>query len=149
VRLLRLPIVTGLALFLAIGVMASYRAYYPVSSVRIVVAEPTLRPGSGIQVDTVCSGRGPVTIRVDLVQGDRVETAAIDRVSSRGWPFWDIRVVKHSTYAVVSGALLQRLDAGPAIIRATVEGAPAWLRQPPAVVREVSAQVQGARQGAR
>jgi len=141
-RLIRVPIVTCLAVFIAFGAVASYRAYYPVSSVRIVLAEPTIRGGTGIRVDTVTSGRGPVSIQLDLVQGSRSETVAIDRVSSKRWAFWDFRLVRHSTWAVVSGRLLERFTAGPAVVRATVVGAPAWLRQPPPVVAQASANVQ-------
>jgi hypothetical protein len=127
---------------LATGVVASYRAYDPVSSVRILLPEATIRPGGGIRVDTVTSGRGPVSIQVDLLQGTRNATIVIDRVSSRRWAFWDFRSVRHSTYAVVPGSLLERFDAGQAVVRATVVGAPAWLRQPPPVVEEAKAELQ-------
>jgi hypothetical protein len=122
--------------------MASYRAYYPVSSVTILLPEATIRPGVGVRVDTVSSGRGPVAVQVELIQGTRNATVAIDRVSSRSWAFWDFRWVRHSTYSVVTSSLLEQFTAGPAVVRATVVGAPAWLRQPPPVVQEAPAQLQ-------
>jgi hypothetical protein len=141
-RLLRIVTLSCLAAFLAVGIVASYRAYYPVSSVRILLPEATIRVGSGIRVDTVSSGRGPVSIEVELIQGTRRATVVIDRVSSKAWAFWDLRSVRHSTYAAVPKGLLERFAGGAAVVRATVAGAPAWLRQPPPVVQEVSAELQ-------
>jgi hypothetical protein len=141
-RLIRVGTLSGLAVFLAVGIVASYRAYYPISSVRILLAEPLLRPGGGIRVDTVTSGRGPVSIRVELVQGERTATVVLDRVASKRWAFWDFRAVRHTTYAVVSRMLLGQFTAGQAVVRATVVGMPAWLRQPPSVVQEVAVEVQ-------
>jgi hypothetical protein len=97
----------------------------------------------------VNSGRGPVTIHVELIQGTRNATVAVDRVSSKRWAFWDFRLVRHSTYTVIVSSLLERFDAGPAVIRATAVRAPAWLRQPPPVVQEASMQVQAGPQGRR
>jgi hypothetical protein len=142
IRLLRILILTCVAMFLAIGVMATYRAYYPVSSVTILLPEATIRPGVGIRVDTVSSGRGPVSVQVEIIQGTRSATVAIDRVSSRRWAFWDFRWLRHSTYSVVRSSVLQHFTSGPAVVRATVVGAPAWLRQPPPVVEEAAAQLQ-------
>ena len=47
-----------------------------------------------IQVDTISSGRGPVEIRVELLQGLQRATVALDRVGSRRWAF-GIRVAVH------------------------------------------------------
>ncbi len=141
-RLLRVLTLSLLAAFLAVGIVASYRAYYPVSSVRILLPEAIIRVGSRFRVDTVSSGRGPVSIEVELVQGTRKATIVIDRVSSRPWAFWDLRLARHSTYAVVDESLLTRFAAGPAVVRATAVGAPAWLRQPPPVVQDVAVELQ-------
>ena len=140
-RLARVVLLSGLAVFLAVGALASYRAYQPVFGVSIRVDPPALEAGAAVRVETVTSGRGPVTIRVEVVQGSHAETVAIDHVASRRWAFWDLRLVRRATRASLSRALLARLEPGPVVVRATVQGAPAWLRQPPAVVEEVAAQV--------
>lgn len=140
-RLVRVTILSGVAGFVAVGTVVSYRAYSPVSSVTIVLPEPTIRVGGGIRVDTVSSGRGPVSIEVDLIQGSHRATAVIDRVSARPWTFWDFRSVRHSTYVLVHAALLERFSSGPAVVRTTAIGAPAWLRQPPPVVEEASVEL--------
>ncbi|HXK10245.1 MAG TPA: hypothetical protein VMT70_11415 [Vicinamibacteria bacterium] len=140
-RLARVALVSGVAVFLAVGALASYRAYQPVYSVTIRIGVVALEPGADIRVETVTSGRGPVTIRVEIVQGSHAETVAIDHVASRQWAFWDFRLVRRATHARASRALLSRFEAGPVVVRATVQGARAWLRQPPAVVEDVPALV--------
>jgi hypothetical protein len=146
-RFFRNGVLGALAILLAVSIVAGYRAYAPISSVEIRLAEPALHDGGGIRVDTVSSGRGPVSIRVELIQGTRSATVVVDRVASRRWAFWDFRSVQHSTYAVVSRSLLERFTAGKAVVRATVVGAPAWLRRPRPVVQEVTVALQADRAG--
>ncbi len=141
-RLLRVGILSCLALLAAVGTVAGYRAYQPVAGVTILLAEPVVRAGGGIRVDTLSSGRGPVSIRIELVQGDRSSTVALDRVTARRRPLWDLRTTRHSTYAVVSRNLLERFTPGRAVVRATVVGPRSWLRQPPPVVQEASAEIE-------
>jgi hypothetical protein len=140
-RLTRVAVLSFAAVFLAVGIGASHRAHYPISSVCVFLADSVLSAGSGIRVDTVTSGRGPVSIRVELVQRGHVATVVLDRVASKRWAFWDFRPVRHSTYGTVSWRLLERFSAGQAVVRATVVGVPAWLRQPPPVIREVTTQL--------
>lgn len=137
-RLARVALLSSLAVFLAVGAVASLRAYQPVYGVTIELGQPVLQPGSPFRVDTVTSGRGPVSIRVEIVQGRHAETVAIDHIASRRWAFWDFRLVRRSTQATASPALLGRFEPGPVVVRATVVGARAWLRQPSAVVEEVT-----------
>ena len=137
-RLGRVALLSSLAVFLAVGAVASLRAYQPVYGVMIELGQAALQAGSPIRVDTVTSGRGPVSIRVEIVQGSHVETVAIDHIASRRWAFWDFRLVRRSTQATASPALLGRFEPGPVVVRATVVGARAWLRQPPPVVEEVA-----------
>lgn len=54
------------------------------------------------------------------------------------WAYWDPRRVYHATH-VTLGAVAGRLHNGEVRIRATVTGVPAWLRQPPPVVKETDA----------
>ena len=131
-----------LVLFLTLGVVVSYRAYYPIVSVKILLAEPMLRADGVVRVDTVSSGRAPISIRVELVQGDRSEIVVIDRVTSRNRALWNLRAVQKSTYAPISRAMLERFTAGQAVVRATVVSGPTWLRQPPPVVHELATNLQ-------
>lgn len=141
-RLARVVILGCFTALAAVGIVAAYRAYSPVAGVEILLTEPAIRAGSGIRVDTLSSGRGPLSIRVELVQGGRSSTVALERVTSRRRAYWDLRTVRHSTYSVVSRSLLERFTPGRAAVRATVVGPPAWLRQPPPVVQEISVQIE-------
>jgi hypothetical protein len=131
-------LVVGIAGFhLVAGLLASHRAYFPVRSVAVRASENILRPGTRIQVDTVTSGRGPVAIRVELLQGGRAEELTADSVPSKPWAYWDPRRVFHSTGATIPDSVAERFEPGVITLRVTVTGSPAWLRQPPPVVEEV------------
>ena len=140
-RWTRKALVGVVTIFVAAGALASYRAFYPISDVRTLVAALPVRAGTAIRVDAATSGRGPVSIRVELVQGDRSATLVLDRVRSRRWAFWDFRRVPHATQAVVSGATLAGFRSGKAVVRSTLVGSRAWLRQPPPVVDEVAVEL--------
>lgn len=129
--------VSLVACYAAAGVLAAHRAYFPVSRVTIRAAKPALQAGTVVRVDTVTSGRGPVSIRVELVQDGRVQLVVLDSIASKRWAYWDPRRVIHSTHATMPRWLPARFRAGEITLRATVTGAPAWLRQPPPVVEEV------------
>jgi hypothetical protein len=137
----RAAVVSLVAVLLAVGVLAGYRAMFPVKSVTIALVDSALRAGSGVRVDTVASGRAPISIRVEIVQGSHSETMVLDRIVARRWPFWDTRLVQHSTYAMVSQEMIGRFDAGPATLRATVTGTAVWKYRPAPVIREVTAAV--------
>jgi hypothetical protein len=143
-RWVRGVIVSILALLATSGGLASYRAYYPISRVALRVSSAPIRAGTIIRVDTASSGRGPVEIRVELIQGTQHATLVLERVGSRRWAFWDFRSVSHTTRAVVSAATLERFTGGEAVVRATARGAPAWLRQPPPITDEVTVEVEPA-----
>jgi hypothetical protein len=139
-RWVRRVIAATVAMLAVSGAIASYRAYYPISSVKLR-AEPGLRPGSIIRVDTASSGRGPVEIRVELLQGGQRTTVALDRVGSRNWALWDSRWVHHHTEVAVTRETLQHVVAGRAVVRATATGTRAWLREPPPVTDEMTVEV--------
>ncbi len=125
------------ALYVAAGLVASHRAYFPVRSVAIRASEEIVRPGTRIQVDTVTSGRGPVSIRVELLQAGESQLVVEDRIASKRWAYWGPRQVLHTTDATLAASMAERFQPGMITLRATVSGAPAWLRQPPPVVEEL------------
>lgn len=139
-RWVRRAVVIAIVVLVTSGVTASYRAYYPISGVKIL-ADVRLQPGSTIQVDTISSGWGPVEIRVELLQGGQRATVALDRVGSRRWAFWDSRWVHHHTQVALRQDVLQHLAAGSAVVRVTAAGTRAWLRQPPPVVEETTVEI--------
>jgi hypothetical protein len=129
-------------LLFAAGAVASFRAYYPVRQVSVKMSERVLRAGTQLQVDTRSSGRGPVDVRLELVQAGHSEMLALQRIRSRRWAFWDLRGVEHRMTSVCRREQLERFRSGSALLRATAIGAPAWLRQPPPVVQEIAIEVE-------
>jgi hypothetical protein len=140
-RVGKVLLVTLVGCYVGAGVVASHRAYYPVGSVSIVVSRSPLHPNTTFRVDTVTSGRGPVNIRLECQQGERVALVATDDIPSKRWAYWDPRRVFHSTHARL-GSAAAGFEPDPITLRATVTGAPAWLRQPPSVVQELSSRLE-------
>ena len=138
---LRRVLVLPIALLLSAGAVASYRAYVPVSRLELEVRDPALHPGTPLRVHMLSSGRGPIEVRVELVQGAHNEVVAVQRIHSRRWGVWDPRTVEHSLNTSVAGPMLAHFTNGPAVLRAVALGAPAWLLQPPPVVREIPVEI--------
>lgn len=139
--MLRKLVLVPIALLLASGVLASYRAYFPVRDVTLLLPESALRAGSPVRAVTRSSGRGPVEVRIELVQGARSELIAVQRLRGRRFAFWDPRAVETTLTSAVSRELIERFEPGPAVLRATATGSRAWLRQPPPVVRDVAVEI--------
>jgi murein DD-endopeptidase MepM/ murein hydrolase activator NlpD len=95
------------------------------TTVRVVVAEPA---------------RGLAGVRVELVQGDRVEPLATESHEPRApWQlFWGPRRTESELSVEVGTDKIKGLKEGPAVVRVTAERAGAWLRRPDPVVRELT-----------
>jgi hypothetical protein len=141
VRLVRRAILASLVFFLAVGAWSSYRAYYQVKSVHLELADRDLRRGGTARVDVVTYGRVPVDVRVELIQGTRSETLAVQRVSAHHDGFFDPRTIHGSLSVVLSPDILSRFHAGPGVLRATARGRSQWLREPPPLVQEIQMQI--------
>lgn len=137
----RLLIVVPLTLLLTAGAAASYRAARPVYDLSVSIPGPALEAGSRVRVEATGSGRGPVAIRLELVQDGRSETLLRGRMRSRRYAFWDPRPLPFAAEAVVAADSLRAFHPGPATLRAEATGAPAWLWQPTPVVREVAVEI--------
>jgi hypothetical protein len=125
-----------LVLFAIFGGFSAYRAWVQVKSLALRTSAAELRPGSSVTVEAVSWARVWVTVRVELVQGDRRELLATRVIPTHHVPSLDPRTVKAWLVIVLTPEQLARLRPGPAMVRATAVGGPQWLRTPPPTVRE-------------
>lgn len=139
---LKKAILVFLAVFLVIGMAASYRAYFQVHSLELHFTERMLRNGSAIQTTVVSYGRTSVSVRLELIQGAHAETLALQRLPKNKYAFFDPRTQQASQTVALTPEILARFQPGTAQVRATALGGPQWTRTPPPVVRELSVEIQ-------
>lgn len=130
-----------LALCLLTAAASGYRAYYQVRSLELRLSGPTLGGGSVIEVEVAGSGRTTVDVRVELIQGARAETLAVQQVRGNEWASFDPRPTRGSQSVSVTPEQLARVLDGPATVRATATGRPQWTRLPPPTVREAAVEI--------
>lgn len=126
---------------LVLATLSGYRAWVQVRRLDLAVAERVLREGSPVRADVVTSGRTVVDVRLELAQGEHVESLAARRVERNRDAASDPRSRRASLAAAVTPELLGRFRPGPAVVRATARGRPQWLRVPPPTVREVPVEI--------
>ena len=127
--LMILPIVAfaGLATFRvgpapAVGIEADLPGIGRRTPVRAVFEEPT---------------RGLGELRLELVQGERVELLAERSLEPRPpWAFWGPRAVAETLEAEVGSETVEGLVSGEATLRASASRAGTWIRHPDPVVAE-------------
>jgi hypothetical protein len=85
---LKRAIIIALTVFLAVGAVASHRAYYQVRSLELYSTERVLHSGSAIRTDVVSYARTPVDVRIELIQGAHSETLAAQLVRDNEWAFF-------------------------------------------------------------
>jgi hypothetical protein len=134
-------ILITLAIHLVIGAMAANRAWVQVRRLDVKLGDLVLRGATTARVDVVSTGRVPVRLSLELIQGTHAETVAVALVRPNANPFWDPRNKPDSMSAVVSPAVLSHFASGPMLVRATARGAPQWMREPPPLVRDVSVEI--------
>lgn len=125
-------------LFLTIGAWSAYRAWVQVRALDLRVLSPDVRPGLPVVVQVVTSGRNPVDVRLELVQGTHVEMLATLRVAASHDGFFDPRTRQGSMMPSFTAEFLAHFEPGPAVLRATAIGRPQWMRTPPPVVKEMA-----------
>lgn len=123
----------GLALFAAAAALVAL-AWVRVGEPPGIQIEPRL-PGIGkrtpVAVTLSAPGRGLGAVRVDLVQGERVEMLAERSFSPRPfWRFWGPRQERAEIALEVGRETVENLRAGEATLRVTAERASTWLRHP-------------------
>jgi hypothetical protein len=127
--------------YLVIGMISAYRAFYQVHNVEIQ-SDNVLRSGSAITTSVVSYARGPVDVRIELVQDGRSATVAAMRVRGNEWALFDPRTQHGSQTNVLTAEVLKQFANGKAIVRATAVGRPQWGRLPPPLIRERTVNIQ-------
>jgi len=123
------------SVYLVIGMISAYRAFYQVRSVEIQSAD-VLQSGSAITTSVVSYARGAVDVRVELVQDDHAAPIATFRVHGNEWALFDPRTQHGSQTNVLTADVIEQFANGKAIVRATAIGRPQWGRLPPPLIRE-------------
>jgi hypothetical protein len=122
---------------LAAGVWWAYGAWVQVRQLKLRVLSPDLRPGIPAVVQVVTSGRTPVAVRLELVQGSRAEVVATLTVMPSHGGFYDLRPRQGTMTPALTGEFLSQFQAGPGTLRATAVGRPQWGHTPSPVVTEI------------
>jgi murein DD-endopeptidase MepM/ murein hydrolase activator NlpD len=99
-------------------------------------------PGIGkkttVEIAVEETRRGLADVRVEFVQGDRVEVLAERRhVPRPPWAFWGERTKREELAVEVGSETLRGLREGPAVVRVTAGRAGSWLRSPEPAVHEL------------
>jgi hypothetical protein len=137
-RVVQRVIIIVALLFVTIGAFSAYRAWFQVRRLDLQVMSPNVRAGLPVLVQVVTSGRTPVDVRLELVQGAHAEMLATLRVAASHDGFFDPRNRVGSMTQSFPAGFLAHFQPGQAVVRATATGRPVWLRTPPPVVREMS-----------
>ena len=130
------------ATYLVIGAFATWRSYYQVHSLDLQTDNTVLRPGSMITTNLVSYARNRIDVRLELIQGNHLETLSAHQVLSNEWALLDPRIRRASQTVTLSQDLLNRFEAKPVLMRVTAFGRPQWGRTPPPVVRELTMEIQ-------
>lgn len=131
-----------ISLYLLIGLVSAYRAFYQVKELTIRSAEPTLRNGSVVETRVISFARTHVDVKIELIQGMNSATLAKQTVPGNEWGFFDPRNREGAQSATITTDTLTRFEPGTARLRATAIGRPQWTRLPPPVVKELMVQLQ-------
>lgn len=92
-------------------------------SLEIQLADPVLGGGSVIRTAVSGSGMTTVDVRLELIQGERSELLAAQRVPGAEWAFFDPRPRAATQSVSVTPVQLARFENGAAKARATATGA--------------------------
>lgn len=129
------------AVHVVIGALSAWRALVQVRGLDLRLATPVVGDGSAIDVAVVSSGRVPVSVRLEMLQGAHAETLGVRRVPASAWSFYDPRPRRAAMSVVPSSAVLARFAPGPGRVRAVARGTRQFLREPPPAVREVAVRI--------
>lgn len=133
-RLLMLIVPAGL-IFLGI---ASFRSG-PAPSVQIDPALPGIGKRTPVAISVEEPVRGLSDVRIELVQGERVELLEERAYTPRQpWQFWGPRIPREDFALEIGSETVDKLKEGDATIRVIATPARAWLRRPAAESVEVT-----------
>lgn len=122
---------------LLIGLISTYRAYYQIHSLAVTAGD-IVQPGSTIKTEVVTYGRSFADVRLELIQHGKAQMLHEQHVAANEFGFYDPRTQTASFSVVITPQMLERFEAGSAVLRATAVGREQWTRLPPPVVREVN-----------
>jgi murein DD-endopeptidase MepM/ murein hydrolase activator NlpD len=137
IRFVVLIVVAGLA-FLGV---AAFRSG-PAPEIEIVPELPGIGKATPVRIDLREPSRGLGEVRVELIQGERVEL--LDERHHRQlepWEFWGERVADERLTLEVGSATIEGLREGEATIRVIAYPAPSWLRRPQPAMATVDLEV--------
>lgn len=138
IRRLGILLVVGVVIFV---ILAAFRAG-PAPDVSIEAALPGIGKRTPIRVVASEPKRGLSDVRVEFVQGERVEQLDARTYTPReAWAFWGDRTVEDEFLLEVGSETLDHLQEGPAMIRVVAKRATALLRYPQPVVRDLELEV--------
>jgi murein DD-endopeptidase MepM/ murein hydrolase activator NlpD len=138
VRILILGALAGVG-FLGV---AAFRAG-PAPQIVMEADLPGIGKNTPVHVIFTENKRGLRNIRVELIQGDRVEVLEERSYEPlQPWEFWGERVKQEALHLAVGSETVKDLREGEATIRATADHAGAWLRRPDPAVDELLLKVQ-------
>lgn len=141
-KFLKRLVILVIAVFVAVGMIASYRAWYQVKSLELH-SDTTLRPGSVVETNAASYGRTPVQVRVELIQDRHTEILVLYTIRANKWPFFDPRARHSSRKIFLTQGVLGTFQSGKATLRATATGVEQWTRLPPPLIREMSVEIAG------
>ncbi len=125
-------------LLIGLGALATLRIG-PLPAIAIESELPGIGRSTPVRATFQESVRGLGDLRLELVQGDRVELIAERRHSPRPpWAFWGARTESDVLEAEVGSATIEGLTTGEAVLRATATRAGTWIRHPEPVVEELT-----------
>jgi murein DD-endopeptidase MepM/ murein hydrolase activator NlpD len=137
-RRLGILIVLGAAVF---GILAFFRAG-PAPEISVEAALPGIGKRTPIRVVVSEPKRGLSDVRIEFVQGERVEQLdARAYVPRKPWQFWGDCTRQDEFALEVGSETLDRLEEGPATVRVVADRATALLRYPQPAVRELTLDV--------
>ena len=140
IRWLKRFFVFVIIMLLAIGAVSSHRAYFQVRGLELN-APHSLSAGSMVETAVVSSGRTPVDVDVDLIQGAHILRLFSLRVRGNELGFFDPRTQHGSESVTLTSEILSRFQPGAARLRSVATGRPQWMRLPPPTVRELDVEV--------
>jgi murein DD-endopeptidase MepM/ murein hydrolase activator NlpD len=138
IRNLGILIVLGAFILL---MLAAFRAG-PAPGISIETELPAIGKRTPVRVAVSEPKRGLSDVRVEFVQGERVEQLASRTYTPReAWRFWGDRTQRDEFALEVGSRTLEGLEQGPATIRVVAERAASWLRYPEPAIEELEVEV--------
>ncbi len=139
--LLKLVVLVFVAFLIALGGLATFRT----GAAPTLTLKPEV-PGLGrktpVRVAAAVAGRGLTRVRLEVVQGDRVQVVADKSYVPRpAWAFWGPLTERAEIRADVGVDNVPGLKAGEAVLRAVADRAGTWLLHPAPVVQELKVPV--------